>query len=294
MGSSTITAVVLSLAGVVAFGAEAPEDALDIMKKVAANTDAAAEARRQYVYHQKMRSGLLKSNGQVICRETREYTVVPQAAKTEKKLDSLSGECRRGKEMVPYSSHEVTSPGLKEKDSDEDGRETIAGLMNDLANDRHSRDGIPRELFPLGSKELPYYRFSLKGETTLQGRRTFDILFEPAPGNSVCADDDDSDCDRPWKGEAWIDAEDYQPIRIDTKLAPGIPWGVRVLLGTNIQQLGFSLTYQRVAAGVWFPATYGTEFHFVVLWGFKRTITMSMENTDFRKTDAQSSIQFEQ
>jgi hypothetical protein len=30
-----------------------------------------------------------------------------------------------------------------------------------------------------------------------------------------------------------------------------------------------------------------------VLWGYKRTITLSMENTEFRKTDARSSVTFE-
>jgi hypothetical protein len=98
---------------------------------------------------------------------------------------------------------------------------------------------------------------------------------------------------RPWKGEAWIDAEDHQPIRIVTQLAKGVPWGVRVFLGIDVRQLGFSISYQRVAANVWFPATYGTEFRVVVFWGYKRTITMSMENTDFRKTDAKSTIQFD-
>lgn len=292
-----------------ALRAEAPPDALEIMKKVAANTDAAAEARRQYVYQQRMRSSVLKGNGQVVCRESREYTVVPEQATTEKKLLSFSGECREGKQMVPYSSREATDPGLKEKSSDSDGRETLAGLMNDLANDPHSRDGIPRQLFPLGGDELQHYRFTLKGETTVKGRRSYEILFEPAARSGVCVDtgegrpegsvhidpgkdSEDASCDRPWKGEVWIDADEYQPVRIDTKLVPGVPWGVRVFLGTNIRQMGFSLTYERASANVWFPSTYGTEFRFVVLWGFKRTITMSLENIDFRKTDAQSSIQF--
>lgn len=64
-------------------------------------------------------------------------------------------------------------------------------------------------------------------------------------------------------------------------------------MGINIRQLGFSLTYQRVAEGVWFPATYGTEFGVTLFWGYKRTITTSMENNDFRKTSAQAIVHFE-
>ena len=89
-------------------------DAMDIMKKIAANTAAPTEGRRQYVYHQRIRAGLLKSNGEVVCREAREYTVVPQQTRTEKKLVSFSGECRQGKEMVAYAEPSVARPGLKE------------------------------------------------------------------------------------------------------------------------------------------------------------------------------------
>jgi hypothetical protein len=283
-------------------------DAMAIMKKVAASTAAATEGRRQYVYHQRIRAGLLKSDGQVVCRESREYTVVPQPTNTEKKLVSFSGECRDGKQMVAYAEPSVARPGLKENAAIEvnDGRENIAGMIGALANDKHSRDGIPPQLFPLRAGDLEYYKFTLKGETTVKGRRAYDITFAPMEHKGFCVDIDGEKVDadsgngapeqicRPWKGEAWIDAEDYQPVRIDTQLAKGVPWGIRVFMGINVQQLGFSLNYQRVGDGVWFPATYGTEFRIKVFWGYKRTITLSMENTDFRKTDAQSTVQFDQ
>jgi len=300
-----------------AWGAEPPMDAPAIMKKMAANSDAATEARRQYVYHQRIRSSLRKGDGQIVCRESREYDVVPQPKNTEKKLTSFSGACMQGRQMVPYSPPARTRPGVREKGTGQDHdpsdgeRETILGVIDSLANDSKSRDGIARELFPLSAEEQIHYRFSLKGETTVKGRRTYEILFEPGePKNGTCIDvgDDDSESHlhvdlhaeehdrtecRPWKGEAWVDAEDFQPVRIDTQLSKGVPWAVRVLMGINIRQLGFSLNYQRVAPGVWFPATYGTEFRIMAFWAFKRTITLSMENADFRKTDAQSTVEFE-
>jgi hypothetical protein len=317
--ASMLLPVVVLFSGSLAVGADRPGDALAVMKTVAANTSAAAEGRRQYVYTQKVRASLLRSNGQVVCKESREYTVIPQERTTDKTLVSFAGECREGKRMVPYTAPEVKKPGLKdtglkEKGSPEDGdRESIAGVINGLANARNSRDGIPRELFPLLAEDLPYYNFTLKAETLVQGRRAYDILFEPVDRKDVCihVGEDNTNFSlhvdlhtdnaapegtlcRPWKGEAWIDAEDYQPIRIDTQLAKGVPWGVRVFLGIDIRQLGFSIAYKRVAESVWFPATYGTEFRVVVFWGYRRTITMSMENTDFRKTDAKSTIQFGQ
>jgi hypothetical protein len=103
----------------------------------------------------------------------------------------------------------------------------------------------------------------------------------------------DDECDSPsWKGEAWIDAEELQPVRIQTQQAFQVPWGVKVFLGTNIQQSGFAISYQRVAENVWFPVSYGTEFRFNVLWGYKRTVTLSLESSDFRIASADSKIEY--
>ena len=282
---------------ITAWAAEPPTDALAIMKRMAANTDAAADARRQYVYHQRIRASLLKGSSEVLCRESREYEVIPQPRTTEKKLLAFSGACLEGKRMVPYSLPAKSQPGMRQKGTGEDGdvnadeRESVASVINDLVNDPKSRDGFPRSMFPLTSSELDSYRFTLTGETTVSGRRAYNIHFAPVE-KEMCVDINVQTC-RPWKGDVVVDAEDFQPVRIDTQLARGVPWGVRVFMGINIGQFGFSLTYRRVESGVWFPATYGTEFYVKVFW-VKRTITMSMEDTDFRKTDAQSTIEFEQ
>ena len=121
--------MILFLVSLMAQAAPKQADAMDIMKKVAANTAAATDGRRQFVYRQRIRASLLQSNGQVVCRESREYTVVPQPARTEKKLVSFSGECREGKQMVAYSEPSVARPGVKDKAEIEivDGRENIAG-----------------------------------------------------------------------------------------------------------------------------------------------------------------------
>jgi hypothetical protein len=54
--------------------------------------------------------------------------------------------------------------------------------------------------------------------------------------------DEDNDCvDSPWMGEAWIDAAELEPVRIDTHLAFKVPWAVRLFLGTNLKQTGFAI-----------------------------------------------------
>jgi hypothetical protein len=263
-----------------------------IMRKMAANMDTAAEIRRQYVYQQVIKGNIIRGDGQLSRKETREYTVTPQAAGTDKKLVALKGEYRKGKEKQTLS---YTEPGFKYKDNDIDG-ELLSDLIDDLTDDKDSRDGISESLFPLRTKDLASYKFAMKGRTIYKGRSTYEITFEPLPSKDVCIHigDGGHDCeDRPWKGEAWIDAEDLQPVRIDTELGRKIPWVVRGLLGTNLKQLGFSVSYTRVADGIWFPNTYGTEFRVDLLWFYKRTISLSLVSSGFQKTDANSKITYD-
>jgi hypothetical protein len=278
------------------FAADSP-DPLEIMKHVAANFDQATEGRRQFVYKQTVRSSMVRSNGQIERRENREYSVLPTPEGVEKSLTAFHGEYRKGKNLIPYNEPEAKVDGGPNRQPELD-RELLRELTDSLVNAKNTRDGVPRDLFPLGNKELPFYKFTFKGEREIRGRRAFALAFEPTgqhPGDFCVhiGDDDPCENERQWKGEAWIDATEFQPIRIETQLARGIPWGVRVFLGTNVRQLGFSLDYQRVAENVWFPGTYGTEFRLDLFWVYKRTITLSLESSDFRKTDAQSTIQFE-
>jgi hypothetical protein len=265
------------------------QDAAGIMAQVAANVEKSADARKQYIYHQLVRSSLNRGNGEIARREKREYTAIPTETRTEKKLDSFSGEYRKGKQMIPYSD-----PSFRAKGTDIDG-DLIGDLSDGLVNDKKSRDGIPRSLFPIDSTAISRYHFSMVGETTYQGRPAWKIAFTPIEKENCVhiGSDEGNECENaPWKGEAWIDREELQPVRVETHLAFNIPWGVRVFLGTNLKQTGFSIAYVRVAENVWFPATYGTEFWINVLWGYRRSITLSMESSRFQKTEVKSAIQF--
>jgi len=285
--------VLLALGSSVVAGAPPDPEAATadaIMAKVAAHTSAATEARRQYLYQQKVRASMSQTDGELLRRENREYRVVPEESTTVKTLLSLTGEYRDGKRLVPYGQSDRSDK------RDHADRDTIQPLVDALVNVKDSRDGIPHTLFPLRSDDVAYYKFTLKGETTLLGRRAYHILFEPANTQDLCVHvggDEGNTCHQ-WKGEAFIDVEEYQPVSIQTHLAKAIPWGVRVFMGIDVRQYGFSIDYQRVAENVWFPKSYGTEFRFTVFWGYKRTVTLSLENQDFRKTDASSTVHFDQ
>ena len=266
-------------------------DAAAIMARVASNMESASEARRQYVYQQKVKARLLRTNGQVARQEDHVYTAIPTEDRTNKELVSFAGEYHKSKkEIIKYDK-----PGFEKGGMDIDGG-IIEDLVKELVNDKKSHDGIPHSLFPLESKDPDQYKFKLLETIRHQGRRAHRIAFEPAGKVGACVTiGGDDDCPhRPWKGEALIDAEDMQQIRIVTDLAFKMPWGIKVFLGTNLRQTGFAVTYTRVAPGIWFPATYGTEFKLDLLFGYHRVITMAMDSSDFRKTTADTKVTFAQ
>lgn len=263
--------------------ASAQDTAEAIMARVAANMDKSIEHRKDWVYTQTSLSRLLRTNAKLVREENREYLVVPTATGTEHKLVSFSGRYQPAKEKQPR-------PYTKPDDCDDTPGADCELIGNFTKNMlvKDSRDGVEKDVFPLRSTELPHYEFHLKGKETFRGRSVWRIAFSPRPGKSF-----DEKWDHPWSGEALIDTEEDFPLQIQSRLAPKIPFAVRAFLGTNLKQTGFSATYRRVEPGVWFPATYGTEFQLDVLFVYKRVITLNMETKDFRRAAANSNIEFD-
>lgn len=97
-----------------------------------------------------------------------------------------------------------------------------------------------------------------------------------------------------WKGDAYIDATAFQPVLIRTAMGRKIPLGVRLLLGTDVPGLAFTILYAPQPANqpnaVWFPTSFGTEFKFHVLFFISRQIVFNAENRDFEETHVTSKI----
>jgi hypothetical protein len=121
------------------------------------------------------------------------------------------------------------------------------------------------------------------GGEMYRGRSVYRVAFQPKAHANL-------DCDEAWKGEALIDAEENQPVLVTTEMAQKVPTAVKVLLGTDIKGLGFSVTYRKFADGVWFPVSYGGEFEVRGVFFYKRKISVAMQNSDFRKTDVTSTL----
>lgn len=247
----------------------------EIMAKVAENQARALEARSSFLYHQRILARFHRTNGKLAREERREYEVLPSAKGTGKKLARCEGRYETKGKFVSF-----TEPGHTYKGMDLDG-EIMDDFIDDMTGD-DSRDGIGTDLFPLTAEEQRKYRFTLKNRETYRGAEAWRVAFAPRPGEQDVA----------WKGEALIDAREFQPIMVTTRFATRIPLAVKVLLGIDIQGLGFSVTYRKFDEGVWFPVSYGGEFKLKALFLYKRNMSISMVNDGFRRAEVTSRIAY--
>ena len=248
-----------------------------IMENVGRNQAQAVALRQEFTFHQKQLLRLHRGNGRVAREEHREYDVTPVGNGVDKALLRFDGRYEHKGKYITYDH-----PGYTYKDMDIDG-ELIDDLSSDMTNDQHSRDGISANLFPLTPNEQDKYTFKLLGTQQYRGRQVHRVAFEPKPHQEEEA---------AWKGEALIDAAEFQPVSVHSSLALKIPAAVKVLLGTDIKGLGFSVTYQKFEDGVWFPVCYGGEFEVRAVFFYKRTISVNMTNTEFQRTRVNSSVTY--
>jgi len=260
-----------------AAGAVKPPDLDRIMHEVAENQAKSQDLRRNFIYTQKQLLRLIRTNGKLAREERREYTILPKERRSERVLAHFEGRYAAGKGFVAYDK-----PGYQYKNMDIDGA-VIDGLAQDLMNNKDSNDGIGADLFPLTYHQQLKYDFRFVAAQIYRGRTVYRVTFTPKKGVE----------DSNWKGEALIDAEEFQPALVTTSLAWKMPMAVQILLGTNIRGLGFSVSYQRFADKVWFPVSYGGEFEVRGLFLYRRTITMALTNSNFQRTDVSSDVAYE-
>ena len=260
-----------------AAAAQAP-DVGTIMDRVGRNQAQAVAARQEFTFHQKQLLRLVRGNGKLAREENREYDVTPDGHGVRKELLRLDGRYAYKGKYVTYDR-----PGYKHKGLDVDG-DLIRDLSESTTNDSHSRDGIGADLFPLTTDEQRKYDFKLLAAEPYRGREVYRISFEPKPHQ-------ESD-EASWKGEALIDAAEFQPVSVHTELAARIPRAVKILLGTDIKGLGFSVTYRKFEDGVWFPVSYGGEFEVRAVFFYKRTISVNLTNTEFHRTSVNSTVTY--
>jgi hypothetical protein len=310
--------------------AQEPVTADAIMSRVAANQDAAQSDRAHYVYIQ--HAHIASRKGKTIrCEETTDTRITPVPNGSDEKLLTLDGRLLHKHEYLQYTQlggpknldapnataphsapatpaatpdpdretsnvtadHKDLNITVMDNDNNPMDLDLVENMRENLTS-RHSKDGISPNLFPLTSTEQADYTFRLLGRAPMNGRDCFHIAFSPK-------DPDDFT----WKGDAYIDTTAFQPVLIRTAMSRKLPLAVRMLLGTNVPGLGFTIVYApqpgtpqpgvsptgiSPADSVWFPTTFGTEFKLRVLFFLNRQITFSADNRDFEKTHVNSQI----
>jgi hypothetical protein len=250
---------------------DAPLTADAIMARVATNQDRSEELRKRYVYRQHTHILTHKPKGRLLREETADYNVVPTPDGTQKDLKLLTGRYwNKGK----YESFQ----GEPVPEADSLDGSLIHDFREDLSNEK-TKDGLAKDLFPLTTEGQKDYKFKLLGQEMQEGRKVYHIGFEPKDKDEIT-----------WAGEAFIDAAEFQPVRVFTKLSRRIPFGVRTFLGTDLPGIGFNVVYKRQEDGVWFPATFGTEFRIHVLFFINREVSVSLENSGFQHTHVESKL----
>jgi hypothetical protein len=298
-----LLAAALALVGSFSFAAESAPATLtadEIMARVAVNQDRTEAARTHYIYQQHIRMVSRKPGGKVMCEEVTDSRVSPQQKESQQQLITLDGRYWHKGAYVHYTTlqdQESTEPGEKDAKTEKEELEgmdidLVENLRKNLTNegpretpkqghvqvdvadkDDRSKDGLAKGPFPLTSEQQKKYLFKLEGRQTMNGRDVYHVSFRPKDKNEF-----------DWKGEAFIDTHEFEPVVVYTEMSRKIPLAVRTLLGTNLPGLGFSVTYDRQADGVWFPVSFGTEFRMRVLFFIARDISMSLTNAHFEKT----------
>jgi hypothetical protein len=266
-----------------------PLKADDIMARVAANQDRSEALRKEYVYKQHIHIATHKKS-RMMREETADYDVVPLENGTKKQLKSLTGRYWNKDKYVWNNDKYVDfqgDPGPVAGSTDvdlihnlrnhepvpEDSRTDAAliqNLRNNLLNDK-SKDSLARDLFPLTSEEQRGYEFKLLGQEVEAGRNVYHIAFTPKDEKEPT-----------WAGEAFIDAAEFQPVRVFTKMSGRLPLLVRKMW-FDLPGFGFNVVYTRQEDGVWFPSSFGTEFQmqFGPMFFSNRDISISLKNSGF-------------
>ena len=258
-------------------------DIEEIMRRVALNQAKSQELRTNFVYHQRQLLKMIRSNKKLAREEHREYTITPKFRGIDRELVNFDGKFEQKGRYLTYDQ-----PGFRSKGLDLDG-DLLDGLADDMMHDKNGKDGISNDLFPLTYHRQLKYNFTLVKTVDFRGAKAYMVHFEPKEKPKL---DDMDNGGGAWKGNAWIDAEEYQPIQVATSLAWKMPFVVKTMLGTDLRGVGFTVTYQKFADGLWFPVSYGGEFDIKAVFFYKRTMTINMVNSDFRRTDVTSNVAY--
>jgi len=252
----------------------------EIMQKVIENQTRALEARKQWVYTQEVFARSTQRNKTLMREETRTYRVLPNEKSNKREPLTVDGK-RRVKGKVESYTQALTD----DDDIDEWVSDVVDASKDEEKKTGGFRDAFGPNVFPLAGDKLKGYIFTKKKDAEFRGHSVYVVEYKPKKNSKYDYVGD------PWEGEVLVEKESYQPVFISSFLEFKMPAAVKILLGTNIRDLGFKVEYDKFG-DVWFPVKGSGEFKLDAVWFFKRDGSYSMKCYDFKKATAESSITF--
>ncbi len=254
----------------------------EIMAKLAENQKKAVELRRGVVYKQEILARMHRGKGKLAREHDYTFQVFPKPDSFERERVRFQGKYEKGGKYVTYDD-----PDHEYKKIDIDGN-ILHEFVEEWTGEKDSKDGVTDDLFPFTAEKQKHYEFTLHGTEDYQGRQAYKITFQPRKGPKG------EEWDNWWAGEVLVDVQELQPILVTSHQAKNLPMAVKIVFGTDIRKTGFKITYKDFGDGLWFPEKYGGELEFRVLFGYARKVSISMLNSDLKRTSVESSVRFEE
>ncbi len=253
----------------------------EIMQRVIENQTHSQDARKNWVYTQEVFARSAQRNKTVMREETRTYRVLPNAKSNKREPLTMAGKRRVKGKLENYDAP------LKDDDSVDEWVSEVVDASKDEEKKGGLRDAFTPNVFPLAGDKLTGYVFTRKKDAEFRGHSVYAVEYKPKKNGKYDYVGD------PWEGEVLVDKASFQPVFISSFLEFKMPMAVKILLGTNIRDLGFKIEYDKFG-DVWFPVKGSGEFKLDAVWFFKRNGSYSMKCYDFKKGTVESAITFSQ
>lgn len=239
--------------------AATPPSANDVMQKAVARAQQAATRTglAAYCYSKVTVTEELDAAGKVKERKERLYQIWFRAGATYARLLKVNGRPPGAADAKLQANNETNL------------RQVVGGSK--------SANGDNRESF-LKPELVARYGFTMVGEASVNGRRAYQIAFQPKTPPLPVRHNFDRLLNR-ISGTIWIDAEEFEIARAELRLGSEVD-----LLGGVVgclKKLAYTLTRTRVAEGVWLNTFSSGDFEGRKLLDSLRIKTRS-QSIDFR------------
>ena len=243
------------------------------MAKVAANQDRSEQARKQYVYRQHIHVVTRKTNGKLMREETTDYQMVPQADKTHRQLEKLTGKYWDKHKYIEFSGEPCPRHGQPRCRPGQGHAR------------RPDRTEVERRIRAEPVSVFDEEAARLHASSWLVVRRSKDTM----PTASALRRPTRAEYD--WAGEAYIDAADFEPIYVYTKLSRKLPFAVQnACWAPTFRASDTACVTKSSRAECGFRRLTAPSLRLHVLFFLNREMMVSLDNKDFQQTHVETKI----